>query len=336
MSSKTEEINIWVPAFVFLVLGSIVSCIWGCSWDLCRRRFWIFWARFFPWIPREVGLDQDINLPNNIVSNLPNRNVVEQGYLEVLQNLEESMRSPIVTEELRSSGFDQPGGHTILNEESASFSNVNTLGPTHDAIIEIHNYDSEGRESLMDSTSQYVEDNITFENSDTLFGHDEITIRSSNIESNLEHVDAAAPSTRSYNNEEVSNSGSPGFTCNNPLEPDYFPSAHMDSTPNSSSSSSSMFTATLYLPSSFSNSTLRHVKEKLHNIAHRKIRQWKSSVVLQVALSTHPVVLAKTVKLLKDCMEVNKSCTLQLGIWGILYFKGTSFTTLYTHIYSLL
>ena len=55
----------------------------------------------------------------------------------------------------------------------------------------------------MDFTSQYVEDNITFEISDT-FGHD-VTLRSFNIESNLEHVDAA-PSTQSYN-EEASNFG---------------------------------------------------------------------------------------------------------------------------------
>jgi hypothetical protein len=65
----------------------------------------------------------------------------------------------------------------------------------------------------MDSISKYEEGNITFENSD-IFGHD-VSIKSFNIESNLEHVDAA-PSTRSYN-EKASNSGSSGFTCNNPL-----------------------------------------------------------------------------------------------------------------------
>ena len=378
MSSPNELINIWVPATVVALAISILAAyIWNCIWDLCRRRFWTFWARFFPCITREVRLDQDIlNLLNNIVSNLPNRNVVEQGYLEVNQNIEESMRSPIVIEELRSSGsvepghnisneepassskvnticpthetiemvgthhdtegrvsvseglvkspdIVQPGGQSSINEEPASSSNVNTIGPTQDEIIEISetHHDIEGRVSLMDSTSQYVEDNIIFENSNT-FGHD-VTLRSCNIESNLEHLDTA-PSTQSYN-EEASTSGSSGFTSNNPSEPDNFPCAHMDSTP-SSNSSSSVFMATLYLAGSLSMSSVSYVKEQLQNLADHPIWQWKSSVVLQGRLSTDPVVLAKAVKLLKDCVKVDKSCTLQLGTWGILYFKGTSFT----------
>ena len=81
-------------------------------------------------------------------------------------------------------------------------------------------------------------------------------------------------------------------------------------------------------------SFVSHVKEQCHNLAYRKIHQWKSSVVLQGPLSTHPVLLAKAVKLLEDCVEVDKSCILQLGTWGILYFKGTSFTRLYTHVHS--
>jgi len=219
---------------------------------------------------------------------------------------------------VRSSNILQPGGHSSINEEPASSSNLNTIRPTHDEIIDIleTHHDNEGRVSLMDSTSQYVEDNITFENSDT-FGHD-ASIRSFSIEPNVEHVDAV-PSTRSYN-EEASTSGSSGFTFNNSLEPDNFPYARMDSTP-SLSSSNSMFTATFYLPGSVPRSFVSHVKEQFHNLAHRKIQQWKSSVVLQGPLSTHPVVLAKAVKLLKDCVEVNKSCTLQLGTWGILYLK---------------
>jgi len=224
---------------------------------------------------------------------------------------------------VRSPDIVQPGGHSSVNEEVASSSNVNTIGPTHDKIIELPktHHDSEGKVSLMDFTSQYVEDNITFENSNT-FGHN-VTIRSSKV-SNLEHVDAA-PSTQSYN-KEASNSGSSRFTCNNPLEPDNSPYAHMDSTP-SSSSSSSMFTATFYLPGSVPGSFVSHVKERLKNIANRPICQWKSSVVLQGWLPADPVVLAKAVKLLKDCVQVDKSCTLQLGTWGILYFKGTSFTS---------
>jgi hypothetical protein len=55
-----------------------VTLLGACNWDLCIRRFWTFLAPLFSCIPREVGLDQDINLPNNIVLNLPNRNIVEQ------------------------------------------------------------------------------------------------------------------------------------------------------------------------------------------------------------------------------------------------------------------
>ena len=328
MSSPSEKINIWVPAvLVALVVGILAAAIW----DVGRRRVWTFLALFCPCIRREVGLDQDINWTNTSVSYPPIRNFVEQEDLVVNQNLAESMRSPIVNGLVRSSDILQPGGHNSINEEPASSPNVNTIGPTHDEIIDIleTHHDTEGRVPLMDSTSQYVEDNITFENSDT-FGHD-APIRSFNIESNVEHVDAA-PSTRSYD-EEASNSGSSGFTFNNPLEPDNFPYARMDSTP-SSSSSSSMFTGTFYLPGSVPRSFVSHVKEQFHNLAHRKIKQWKSSVVLQGPLSTHPVVLAKAVKLLKDCVEVDKSCTLQLGTWGILYFKGTSFPKLYFHVYS--
>jgi len=364
MSSNTATINAWVPAFVVFVLG----CIWKY-----RCKIWTFCGRFCPCI---LG-DQDTNLSNNIASNLPNRNDVEQGDREVNENLEESMRSPIVSQVLRSLVSVQPGGHNISNEEPASSSNVNTigpthdtkdmvgthhdtegrvfvvkgpirspyivqpgghssineepassshvntLGPTHDVIIESSesHHDTKGRVSLMGSTSQYVEDNIAFGNSDT-FSHD-VTIRSFNIESNLEHVDAA-PSTRSYN-EEASTSGSSGFTCDIPLEPDNSPCAHMDSNP-SSNSSSSVFMATLYLAGSVSESSVSYIKEKFQNLANSPIWQWKSSVVLQGRLSTDPVVLAKAVKLLRYCVGFDKSCTLQLGTWGILYFKGTSFT----------
>ena len=270
-----------------------------------------------------MGLDQDINWPNNSVLYPPNRNFVEQEDLLVNQNLAESMRSPILNALVRSSDTAQPGAHGSINEEPASSSNVNTIGPTHDEIIDIleTHHDSEERVSLMDSTSQYVENNITFENSDTI-GHG-APIRSFNIESNLEHNDAT-PATRSYN-EEASTSGSSGFAFNNPLEPDNFPYARMDSTP-SSNSSRSMFMATFYLPDRVPKPFVSQIKEQLHHLARRKIQQWKSSVVLQGLLSTHPVVLAKAVKLLKACVEVDKSCTLQLGTWGILYFKGTSFT----------
>ena len=376
MSSTGEKINIWVPA---VVVGLLISLLGACIYDLCRRTFWTFWAQFFPCIRRAVGLDQDLNLPNNNVLNPPNRNSVEQEDLVVNRNLAESMRSPIVNELLRSSDtvqlgghsisndkpasisngntigpthetidmegthhdtegrvsvvkgpvkppdVIQPGGHSSINEEPASSSNVNTKGPTQDEIIQIskNNHDSEERVSLMDSTSQYVEDNIASENSDT-FGHD-ATIRSINIKSNLEHVDGP-PSTWRCHNKEASNSRSSEFTCNNPLELDNFPYAHnMDSTP-SSNSSSSMFVATLHLAECDSLPFVSNVKEQLHNLAHREIQQWKSSVILQVPLSTDPVVLAKAVKLLKYCVEVDKSCTLQLGTWGILYFKGTSFT----------
>jgi hypothetical protein len=328
MSSPSEKINIWVPAvLVALVVGILAAAIW----DVGRRRVWTFLAIFWPCIRKEVGLDQDINWPNNSVSNTPNRYSVEQEDLVRRQNLQESMRPFIMNGQVRSLGIDQPEGHSSPNEEPASSSNVNTIRPTHDEIIDIleTHHDTDGRVSLMNSTSQYVEDNITLENSDT-FGHD-ASIRSFNIEPNVEHVDAE-PSTQSYN-EEASNSGSSGFTFNNPLEPDNFPYARMDSTP-SSSSSSSMFTATFYLPGSVPKSFVSQVKERFHKYADHKIQQWKSSVVLQGPLSTHPVVLAKAVKLLEDCVEVDKLCTLQLGTWGILYFKGTSFTTLYTHIYS--
>ena len=326
MSSFSEKINIWVPA---TVVGLGITLLGACIWDLSKRRIWIILARFFPCIRTEVRLDQDILWRNNSVLYPPNRNSVEQGDLVSRQSLQEHMTPLIMSGQVISSGIDQPGGHSSLNEEPASSSDVNTIGPTHDVIIDIseNQHDSEERVSLMDSTSEYVEDNITFENSDT-FGRD-APIRSFNIESNLEHVDAT-PSARSYN-EEGLNYGSSGITFNIPLEPDNFPSAHMDSTP-SSSSSSSMFTATLYLPSSVPNSMVRNAKKKLQSFAHRQIRQWKSSVVLQVALSTHSVVLAKIVKLLKDCVEVDKSCTLQLGTWGILYFKGATFTKLYTHV----
>ena len=320
MSSPSEKINIWVPAVVVaLVVGILATAIW----DVGRRRVWTFFAIFCPCIRKEVGLDQDINWPNNSVLYPPNRNFVEQEDLVVNQNLAESMRSPIVNGLVRSSDIVQPGGQSSINDEPASSSNANTIGPTHDEIIDVleTHHDSEERVSLMDSTSQHVEDNITFENSDT-FGHD-TPIRSFNIESNLEHVDAT-PSTWGYN-EAASNSGSSGVTFNNPLEPDNFPYAHMDSIP-SSNSSSSVFMGTFYLPGSVPNSFVRRVRERFHNLACRRIQQWRSSVVLQGPLSTHPVVLAKAVKLLKDCVEVDKSCTLQLGTWGILYFKGASFT----------
>ena len=78
MSSNTATINAWVPAFVVFV--------WGCIWKY-RCRIWTFCGRFCPCILGEVALDQDINLLNNIVSNLSNRNDVEQGDLEVNQEL---------------------------------------------------------------------------------------------------------------------------------------------------------------------------------------------------------------------------------------------------------
>ena len=321
MSSPSEKINIWVPAVVVaLVVGILAAAIW----DLGRRRVWTFFAQFFPCIRKEVGLDQDINWLNN---SLLNRNTVEQEHREVNQDLTESMRSPTLNGLVRSSDTAQPGAHGSINEELASSSNVNFIGPTHDEIIDISetHHDSEERVSLMDSRSQYVEINITSANSDT-FGHD-APIRSLNIESNLEHDDATR-STRSCN-EEASASGSSGFASNNPLGPDNFHYARMDSTP-SSNSSRSMFMATYYLPGQVPTPFVSHVKEQLHNLARRKIRQWKSSVVLQGLLSTHPVVLAKAVKLLKECVEVDKSCTLQLGTWGLLYFKGTSFTKTFT------
>ena len=317
MSSPSEKINIWVPAVVVaLFIGILATAIW----DVGRRRVWTFLARFCPCIRREVGLDQAINS----VIYLPTRNFLEQRDQVVDRGLEESMRSLIMNGLVRPSDIVQPGGHNRLNEEPARSSNVNTIGPTHDEIIDIleTHHDSQERVSLMESTSQHVEDNITFENSDTVV-HD-IPIRSSDIESNSEYVDAT-PSTRGYYNEEASNSGSSRVTFNNPLEPDNFPNAHMDSTL-SSNSSSSTFSATLYLPGNVLKPFVGRIKEEFHNFACGKIRQWKSSVVLQALLSTHPVVLAKAVKLLKDCVEVDKSCTLQLGTWGILYFKGTSFT----------
>ena len=325
-----------------VVVGLLISLLGACIYDLCKRTFWTFWAQFFPCIRGAVGLDQDLSLPNNSVLNPPNRNSVEQEDLVVNRNLAESMRSPIVNELLRSSGTVQRGGHSISNDEPASSSNGITISSTHETIdMEGTHHDTEGRvpvvrgpvrppdtiqpvgnssinEEPASSTSQYVEDNIPSENSDT-FGHD-ATI----IESNFEHVDGA-PSTRRYHNEEASNSRSYEFTYNNPLELDNFFYAQMDSTP-SSNSSSSMVVVSLHLAESNFQPFVSDVQEQLHNLAHREIRQFKSSVVLQVALSTDPVVLAKAVELLKYCVEIDKSCTLQLGTWGILYFKGTSFT----------
>ena len=53
MSSNLAVNNSWFIGFVYLVLG----CIWGCIWDLFRRRFSILCGRFYPWVLEEVGLD---------------------------------------------------------------------------------------------------------------------------------------------------------------------------------------------------------------------------------------------------------------------------------------
>jgi hypothetical protein len=324
MSSHSDIINTWVPATVVGLFVSLLgACIWACIWDLCRRRYWTFWARFFPWILREVRLDQEINLPYNIVSNLPNRNVVEQGDLEVNQNLEESMRSPIVIEELRSSDSVQPRGHSISNEQSASSSNVNTIGPTHETIDMVRtHHDTEERVSVAKRPirspdivqpgghSSIIEEPASSSNVNTIRpAHHEI-IHLSDTHHDSEGRVSLMDFTSQYVGDNIA----------------YVDSyAHMDSTP-SSNSSSSVFMATLYLAGSLPMSFVSQVKERLENIANRPIWQWKSSVVLQGRLSTDPVVLAKAVKLLNDCVQVDKSCTLQLGTWGILYFKGTSFT----------
>ena len=316
MSSPSEKINVWVPA---VVVALAVTLLGSCLWDLCRRRFWTFWARFFPCITREVGLDQVINLPNNIVSNLPNRNVVEQGDLEVNQNLEESMRSPIVIEELRSSGSVEPGGHNISNEEPASSSNVNAICPTHETIDMVGtHHDTEGRVSVSKGPvkspdivqpggqSSINEEPTSSSNVNTIGPTQDRIIEISETHHDSEGRVSLMDSTSQHVGDNI--------TC-----------AHMDSTP-SSNSSSSVFMATLYLAGSLPTSIVNEVKEKLQNIAGHPIWQWRSSVVLQGRLSTDPVVLAKVVKLLKYCVGVDKSCTLQLGTWGILYFKGTSFT----------
>jgi hypothetical protein len=38
----------------------LITCFWGIYWELCRRRFWRFWGRFFPWLLEEVGLNVEI------------------------------------------------------------------------------------------------------------------------------------------------------------------------------------------------------------------------------------------------------------------------------------